>query len=293
MHSEPAHGGPISDISYLPNGHKIVVIHSDDLGMCHSVNRATFEALEHGTITSASLMVPCPWFLEAARLAREKTVDIGVHLTFTSEWNNYRWAPIAGREVVPTLVDSEGYFWKSSFDLARAASPQDVEREARAQIATALRFGVKLTHIDTHMFSLWQNASLFEVFMKVGREYGLPCLVLRSAMRRPDFAGKIQPGDLLIDQLLSAQSNVSVANWEDAYIRAAESIREGITIINVHLGYNDEELRSIAGIDSSWGAAWRERDRTVIMSPRFIRALHASGAELHGWATLASIAVAK
>src|SRR6202049_2829386 len=94
-----------------PASARLLVIHADDLGMNHSVNRATFEALENGWITSASILVPCPWFPEVARWAKQHpNADLGIHLALTSEWTDLRWGPVSGVGRVPSLVDAHGYF---------------------------------------------------------------------------------------------------------------------------------------------------------------------------------------
>lgn len=89
---------------------RLLVIHADDLGMMRSVNRATFEALEKRWITSASILVVCPWFPEVARFAKEHPeADLGLHLAVNSEWTGYRWGPVSPRALVPTLLDADGY----------------------------------------------------------------------------------------------------------------------------------------------------------------------------------------
>src|SRR3954453_1983444 len=85
-----------------PADARLVIIHADDLGMSHSVNRATFEALERGGVTSASILVPCPWFPEVAAWGRaHQDADLGIHLALNSEWTSFRWGPVSGRESVP------------------------------------------------------------------------------------------------------------------------------------------------------------------------------------------------
>src|SRR5919206_3956466 len=92
-----------------PASARLLLIHADDLGMSHAVNRATFEALEHGWITSASILVPCPWFPEVAAWARmHREADLGIHLALNSEWTTFRWGPISGRAAVPSLLDDQG-----------------------------------------------------------------------------------------------------------------------------------------------------------------------------------------
>src|SRR5438105_9502574 len=142
----------LADQLGFPAGTKLIIVHADDLGETHAVNAAAMKALESGTINSASLMVPCPWFPEMADFAKSHPeADLGLHLTLTSERVYYRWGPVASIDKVPSLVDENGYFhhdWEGN----QRINPKEVEIELRAQVERALRMGVRPTHLDSHQY---------------------------------------------------------------------------------------------------------------------------------------------
>src|SRR5258705_11180092 len=68
-----------------PADTKLLIVHADDLGMAHSINLASIKGLESGLVSSASMMIPCPWFPEIAAYARtHPAAPLGLHLTLTS-----------------------------------------------------------------------------------------------------------------------------------------------------------------------------------------------------------------
>src|SRR5215216_6529923 len=89
---------------------RLVIIHTDDIGMCHASVQAFRDLWSFGTITSGATMVPCPWFPAVAQMCRENPeIDMGVHATLNAEWESYRWGPISTRESGSGLMDEAGY----------------------------------------------------------------------------------------------------------------------------------------------------------------------------------------
>src|SRR5438067_8432920 len=141
-----------------------LIVHAADLGMAHSVDAAAIRALESGLVTSASIMVPCPWLPEIAAYARaHPNADLGLHLTLTSEWKSFRWRPLTR---LTSLVDADGFFNATEADAAARIDPKDAEAEVRAQIARAKAAGIHPTHLDSHMGTLYQTKDLLAVLMR-------------------------------------------------------------------------------------------------------------------------------
>lgn len=157
-----------------------MVIHADDVGMCHGANEAFVELARFGTISAGSVMVPCPWFAEiAAVAAADTTLDVGVHLTLNAEQQGYRWAPISRPAAAAGLTDRYGYCWSTVADVRANAHPDAVEVEWRAQIERALSVGIDVTHLDAHMGSALAP-EWCERYVALGIEYGLPALITES-----------------------------------------------------------------------------------------------------------------
>src|SRR2546423_10022936 len=188
-----------------PPGAKLLIVHADDLGMAHSVDAATVRAFESGLVTSGSIMVPCPWFTEIAVYARSHPeADLGLHLTLTSEWSLYRWGPVLSKERAPTLFDQSGYFYATEDVAAAHIAAREAEAEIRAQIERARAYGIRPTHLDSHMGTLYQNKELFDVLLRVAREGGLPVRMSKESLDgAPSLASVVRPEDVLIDRIVN------------------------------------------------------------------------------------------
>jgi predicted glycoside hydrolase/deacetylase ChbG (UPF0249 family) len=266
--------------------------------MCHSVNMSTVAAMESGVVTSASILVPCPWFPEIAEYARtHPDADFGIHLTLTSEWEHYRWGPVLPRSEVPSLVDAQGYLWKDTPDVAGHVTAEDAEKELRTQIQRALEFGVKPTHIDTHMGSVYSRTDLFQVYVRLAQEFSLPLMVVRPSpelLERfgvapeafPDsFAGMMESlGFPLLDSLLALDYS-EVDDPEGSYTEMIESLGPGVTQLIVHCGFEDAELKAVG--DMAWE---RDADYKSFTSEQVRQLIDVLGITLIGWRELEGVA---
>jgi len=152
---------------------KAVILHVDDLAMCHGGNRAYLELAAKGAVSSGSVMVPCPWFREIAETAAaDPALDLGVHLTLTSEWPHYRWRPLSTTSRASGLIDEEGYFWRDVASLRAHLVTEAAESELRAQIDYAIAAGIKPTHIDAHMAAA-MLPELIDLHVRLAFDYGL------------------------------------------------------------------------------------------------------------------------
>ena len=213
-------------LGYGPHA-RLLIVHADDLGFAQSANTAFISGLATGLINSGSVMVPCPWFSEVAAFAQaHPEADIGLHLTLTSERAKDRWAPVASRTQVPSLVDPHGYFlerWTSETRI----SPREVEIELRAQIEKAYAAGLRPTHLDSHQFRLqMRGRDLFEVYLGLGREYHLPVLVARGWFTRyPYLQFSLTRRDVVLDRIVTINAKVTPEQWPAFYRRAWRNCR--------------------------------------------------------------------
>jgi len=163
-----------------PAESKLLIIHADDLAVAHSVDSASFDALAKNAVTSASIMVPCPWLTEVADYTKtHPDADLGLHLTLTSEWKTYRWGSVAPSDKVPGLLGPDGTMWSDTPLVGQHAKPDEAEREIRAQIERAMALGIHPTHLDTHMGSVLASPEIFAAYVKLAHEFHLPFLAVR------------------------------------------------------------------------------------------------------------------
>jgi len=270
-------------LGYPPDA-KLLILNADDLAVSHSEDVASLSALDQKLISSATAMVPCPWFTEVAAYAKaHPDADLGLHLTLTAEWQTFRWGPVAPRALVPSLTGADGYFYADNGEVAKHAKLDEVEIEIRAQIERAKAMGLAPSHLDAHMHVLYATPELFGVFLKVAREYKLP---IRMARNEPLFQSKLvmmAPGDPITDAIFSPGADVPASGWKDYYVNLIKNLQPGVTEVFVHLAHDDDETQAVMVNHADWGAAWRQRDLEAVSSPEFRKALEDNHVILIGW----------
>ncbi len=239
---------------------RLVILHTDDIGMCHASLQAFQELWKFGTITSAAVMVPCPWFPAVAQMCRANPeIDMGVHATVNAEWESYRWGPVSTRDPASGLLDSEGYFHQWHQAVYDNARPEAVEKEINAQIERALATGIDVTHVDSHMGTV-MNPRFIQSYIQAAASRLLPPMLPRmdaigmdmmemSATERQAYEPVMQQlekiGVPMLDGILMMPLDEPNGQIETAK-NLLGNLPVGITHFVLHPSIDTPELRLIA-----------------------------------------------
>lgn len=206
-----------------------LIVRGDDMGFCHATNVACIISYKEGILRSVEVMVPGPWFLDAVKMINENPgLDVGVHLTLTSEWQNLKWGPVTG---AAGLRDSDGYFFSNVQDLQKAKpEPEIVEKELRAQIELAMKHIPNLTHFSDHMGASTCRPEYTRIVKKLSEEYGLP-FILEGAHEEIGFW------------------DVPAEDKEDFLADTLRNLKPGLWIIYCHPGLDTPETQGITSVD--------------------------------------------
>jgi predicted glycoside hydrolase/deacetylase ChbG (UPF0249 family) len=236
---------------------RAVILHVDDLGMCHGANRAFLSLTARGLVTCGSVMVPCPWFREIAEAgAVEPALDIGVHLTLTSEWTHYRWAPISTTSKASGLIDDDGYFWRDLQSLRRHLVPEAAEIELRTQVERALGAGLRPTHLDAHMAAA-MLPELLPTHISLARDHGMIPVLPRHIRFAPEPAAydravaSLAAAGLPLPDHFRGTLPVSADQAPGAYREMIESLPNGVTHVALHCT-QPGEIQAIAPEHAGW-----------------------------------------
>jgi predicted glycoside hydrolase/deacetylase ChbG (UPF0249 family) len=245
-----------------------LIIRTDDAGMSHSVNLALEKLISSGLPVSVSVMFPTPWYQETVELLkRHPDTSVGIHLTLNSEWKNYRWGPVLGRTAVPTLVDSNGYFFASSEALHQNhPNLNEVERELRAQIERAVHSGLKIDYVDYHMGTASRYPEFREIAERLAREYNL------------GMSGYFGEGNN------SPQYDAAPNAKTDSLVAMLDRLHPPFNLLVTHVGIDNEELGALVDMNTDGPLADMSKNRqgelNAVTSQRFSDAVKARNIKL-------------
>ncbi|HEU0155851.1 MAG TPA: polysaccharide deacetylase family protein [Stellaceae bacterium] len=263
---------------------RAAIFHVDDLGMCRGGNQAFLELAAEGLVTCGSIMVPCPWFREIAEAgAADPSLDLGVHLTLTSEWAHYRWAPISTASRASGLIDDDGYFWRDVASLRTHLVPEAAEAELRAQIERALAAGLDPTHIDAHMAAA-MLPELLGAHLRLAHEYGVVPVLPRRIGFAPDpdsygtaVAALDAKGLPVVDRIRGTLP-VAAEAVEPGWREVIENLPEGV----IHFALHATRPGEFAAI-SPQHAPWRFNEYAFLRTGKAAEWCAAAGNALIGY----------
>jgi chitin disaccharide deacetylase len=268
---------------------KRVIIHADDFGLTQGINRAIFDLVEAGILTSTSVMTNIPHFQEVTDLNYK--IGIGIHLNLTEG------RPLNMNEKIVTLLDNTGNFHDYSILINKVLkgkiSAEEVELELNAQIEQLIDLGIKPSHIDTHE-SFFKYPFFIPIIRRLAKKHNI--LGIRTyTPRRFDYSRLLNPKKILISILLLFQkyrwkkwgfritdeidSLIEFGLDYETAIRKAKDIfsglPDGVLEFVVHPGYSDGDISLLGGYVKE-----REIELQVLLSEEFRNILKTSDVKL-------------
>lgn len=276
-----------------PANTRLLMIHADDAGLSHSENLATMQSLQKGVVNSYSIMVPCPWFHEMAQWTKANPkYDYGVHLTLTCEWENYKFGPVLPVSEVPSLVDSNGHFYRNRDLVREHVIAEDVRKEFTAQIERILAYGLSPSHLDAHMYCVGSRPDLFQIYKELGQQYGLPVQLSTELMDMVglDSNGLIQTTDLLVDKVhLGEISYFEKGQLWEYYAAVFDELVEGFNVVLIHTAFDEQEMQGVTVNHPNFGSEWRQIDFDFFTSDFAKNQIARDDIQLISWADIRNI----
>lgn len=293
-----------------PKGAKVVILHVDDVGMSFDSNQGAITAMTEGIANSCSMMMPCSWVPAFVHYYKQHPkMDVGLHLTLTSEWSGYRWGPLAGKQQVPGLVDKEGALWPNVEDVVKHATADEVDKEIHAQLDRATSMGIVPTHLDSHMGTLFASPDFLLRYIQLGIENHIPVMLPAghaSLIKVTNHLPEAQMDQIrkLGKMLWAARLPVlddlhnESYDWEipkamqtddqeiqdyktKKYIEGIHKIKPGLTMMIMHCTAPTEVFPFISG-----SGPLRKGDMLAMLDPEFKAAIQKEGIILTTWREL-------
>jgi predicted glycoside hydrolase/deacetylase ChbG (UPF0249 family) len=278
---------PLAERLGFKSTDRLLIINVDDVGNSHAANAAAIDAMENGLATSATIIVPGPWFPEIASYAKARpNSDFGVHLAHTSEWKTLKWGPVANKSEVPGLVDPQGYLWPDIMAVYKNSTPDQAYIEARAQIKKALDAGIDLTHLDSHMGTLQYNEAYFQVYRRLAKEFNLPLRMgsqdLLAAQGGGQQRGQLDSDGIIYPDYLIHGDRKPGEPIRDYWKRSISALKPGVTELYIHASVAGDEIKHITN-------SWQDRAAEYELftkDPEVRRILESQGVKRLGYRAL-------
>lgn len=254
-----------------------LVIRIDDMGAFHSVNEACVETYRQGIAKSVEVMPVAAWFPEAVKMLKENPgLDVGLHLTLTSEWENVKWRPLTH---CPSLTDKDGYFYpmiKPNPNYPGQALTEhewdirEIEQEFRAQIEVALQNIPQLSHLTGHMASTAFTKEVNELTLRLAKEYNLSCIDRMDSDKDYNF-----------QYIGYAGPSKTPQEKEASFLAALEKLEPGKRYLFLdHPAYDNDEMKTVFHIGYENVATDRQGVTDLLTSPRVKQAVEERGIRL-------------
>ena len=293
---------------------KLLIIHGDDIGVSHSVNIASFEGFKNNAINSGSIMIPSPWVKEVVQFHKNyPNYDLGLHLTLTAEWKNYKWNGVMSSNEISSLLNEYNEFYDNTSDVNINANPEEVRKELQAQIDYARSLGINPSHIDSHMGAIAVNKDLWRVYIEVGHKNKLVSMATKSRVLNlfdddfpiPEYIVPVNDIYMLyhgadrafienavgedIANTLIVNDIYKYEDWYELYSNKIKSLQPGLNVFLLHLGYDNEELKGVTIDHPEYGARWRQLDFDIFNSDEIKELLIEEGIKLVTWGEIQDI----
>jgi len=250
-----------------PDDARLLIINADDFGRSHACNAGILRSLTEGVVSSTTLMVPCPWALHAMQMLLDHPeISFGIHLTVISDVPLYRWGSLTSREKVPSLIDEAGFFYRYERipEFLAQAQLSELEVEFRAQIEAVLATGLSPTHLDWHCLFNGGRADIFEMTVKLAKEYGLAVRVFDPSTGEALRRQGLPTGEHLVVDTFK----LDIAGKSAWFARALRELPIGLSEGAAHPALGTPEMQAIE--PESWQVRQTDFDFLISQKAREI-----------------------
>lgn len=293
---------------------KLLILHADDIGVSHSVNQASFNGFTNNSITSGSIMIPCPWVKEVAEFSiKNPQFDLGLHLTLNAEWKNYKWNGILPSNEISSLLNEFDEFYDNTSDVDKNADPEEVRKELQAQIDYSRALGLNPTHIDTHMGALGTNKDLWRVYIETGHKNKLVSMVTSGRSLSlfddefpiPNYVVIVNDMFMIYPELdrefveyafgkenaekMLIKQGYDHETWFKIYSTKIKILEPGLNVFLLHLGYDNSELQAITIEHPEYGSLWRQLDTDIFNSQELKNLIKENNIKLVTWGEIREV----